>query len=67
LRNLNRSQKGLGQFLSNIVENYLASIVVEKQDAKVSEKSSKIVGKFKLSNSLDEKEELNEYLEKIHL
>lgn len=59
--------KKTGTSLSNIVENYLASIVEEKQDAQVSEKLSKIVGKVKLPDSFDEERELREYLEKKHL
>jgi formiminotetrahydrofolate cyclodeaminase len=59
--------KKTGTSLSNIVENYLASIVEEKQDAQVSEKLSKIVGKVKLPDSFDEDRELREYLEKKHL
>lgn len=59
--------KKTGTSLSNIVENYLASIVEEKQDTQVSEKLSKIVGKVKLPDSFDEDRELREYLEKKHL
>jgi ABC-type branched-subunit amino acid transport system ATPase component len=59
--------KKTGTSLSNIVENYLTTIVEEKQEAQVSEKLSKIVGKVKLPDNFDEKGELLQYLEKKHL
>jgi len=59
--------KKTGTSLSIIVENYMASMVEEKQDSKISEKLSKIVGKVKLPDSFSENEELRRYLEKKHL
>jgi ribosome-binding protein aMBF1 (putative translation factor) len=59
--------KKTGKSLSNIVENYLASIVDERQDAKISQKLSKIVGQVKLPVNFDEKAELMDYFEKKHL
>lgn len=59
--------KKTGTSLSNLVENYLASIVDETHDAKISQKLSRIVGKVKLPDNFDEKGELMDYFEKKHL
>jgi len=60
--------KNTGRSLSELIENYLESIVEEPQsEYKLSPKLKKIVGKVKLPKDFDEKAELEEYYSKKHL
>lgn len=59
--------KKTGRSLSEIIENYLATITQDSVENKLSEKLSKIVGAVKLPEDFDEKEELRSAIEKKHL
>lgn len=60
--------KQTGRSLSELVENYLGTLVEENKDLKqVSPKLKKIIGSVKLPDDFDEKKELAAYFEKKHL
>lgn len=59
--------KKTGRSLSEIVENYLETMIEEKKNQKISSRLKKIVGSVKLPKNYDEEKELQSYLEKKHL
>lgn len=61
--------KQTGRSLSELVENYLGTLVEEenKDLRQVSPKLAKIIGSVKLPDDFDEKKELGAYFEKKHL
>ncbi len=60
--------KQTGRSLSELVENYLGTLVDENQDLQqVSPKLRKIIGSVKLPDDFDEKKELSTYYETKHL
>lgn len=59
--------KNTGRSLSEIIENYLASITQENSKNELSPKLKKLVGAIQLPEDFDEKEELRSALEKKHL
>ncbi|MCC2600364.1 DUF6364 family protein [Sphingobacterium sp. FBM7-1] len=60
--------KQTGRSLSELVENYLGTLVEENQDLQqVSPKLRKIIGSVKLPDDFDEKKELSTYYETKHL
>jgi len=59
--------KKTGRSLSEIIENYLASLTQERSDTKLSPKLGKIVGVIKLPNDFDEEAERRSALEEKHL
>lgn len=59
--------KNTGRSLSEIIENYLATITQENDATELSPKLKKIVGVVKLPKDFDEKKELRSEMEKKHL
>lgn len=59
--------KNTGRSLSEIIENYLATITEENTHEELSPKLKKIVGAVSLPDDFDEEVELREVLEKKHL
>lgn len=59
--------KNTGRSLSEIIENYLATITQETSTNELSPKLKKIVGAVNLPKDFDEKKELRSTLEKKHL
>lgn len=59
--------RNTGRSLSELIENYLESIVKENGEQTMSPQLKKIVGAVKLPENFDEKKELRSYLEKKHL
>ena len=59
--------KNTGRSLSEIIENYLATITQENDATELSPKLKKIVGVVKLPKDFDEKAELRSEIEKKHL
>lgn len=59
--------KSTGRSLSEIIENYLTSIVETNKNEQFSSKLSKIVGKVRLPKDFDEEKEIRTYLENKHL
>jgi len=59
--------KSTGRSLSEIIENYLATITQESANEELSLKLKKIVGAVNLPKDFDEKTELRSALEKKHL
>lgn len=59
--------KNTGRSLSEIIENYLATLTQEASTGELSPKLKKIVGAVNLPTDFDEKEELRTELEKKHL
>ena len=59
--------KNTGRSLSEIIENYLATITQEATKNDLSPKLKKIVGAVNLPKDFDEKEALRSALEKKHL
>lgn len=59
--------KNTGRSLSELIENYLESIIQDDRNEKLSSKLNQIVGSVKLPNNFDEDDELRSYLEKKHL
>ncbi len=59
--------KNTGRSLSEIIENYLATITQETSTNELSPKLKKIVGAVNLPEDFDEKKELRSTLEKKHL
>lgn len=59
--------KNTGRSLSEIVENYLATIPKENNQNELSTKLKKMVGVVKLPINFDEKAELSAILENKHL
>jgi len=59
--------KNTGRSLSEIIENYLATITQETYTTELSPKLKKIVGAVNLPIDFDEKEELRSAIEKKHL
>jgi hypothetical protein len=57
-----------GRSLSELVENYLKTLVSEEKDTKhVSPKLQKIIGVVKIPKDFDEKGELGSYFDTKHL
>jgi hypothetical protein len=59
--------KNTGRSLSEIIENYLATITQDQNENELSHKLQKIVGVVKLPEDFNEDEELRTYLVKKHL
>lgn len=59
--------KNTGRSLSEIIENYLATITQENSKHDLSPKLGKLVGSIKLPENFDEKAELRSAMEKKHL
>ena len=59
--------KNSGRSLSELIENYLATITKESSSNDLSPRLKKIVGVVNLPEKFDEKEELRNALEKKHL
>lgn len=59
--------KNTGRSLSEIIENYLATITQDNTTDELSPKLKKIVGVVSLPDDFDEKAELRKALEKKHL
>lgn len=60
--------RNTGRSLSELIENYLESIIQEnKPTGKMSSKLKNLVGSVKLPKNFDEKKELDEYFRKKHL
>ena len=60
--------KGIDRSLSELIENYLESLIREDDSKqKISFKLKKIVGAVKLPKDFNEEKELRDYLEKKHL
>jgi len=59
--------KNTGRSLSEIIENYLATITQDSTENELSIKLKKIVGVVNLPEDFDEKAELRSALEKKHL
>ncbi|HTF04201.1 MAG TPA: DUF6364 family protein [Bacteroidia bacterium] len=59
--------KQTGRSLSELIENYLESLIHEKRPGSdMSPKLKRIAGSVKLSKNFDEKKELREYFDKKH-
>ncbi len=59
--------KSTGRSLSDIIENYLESLIEENNSSKkLSPKLKKIVGSVKLPKNFDEKKELKNYYDNKH-
>jgi hypothetical protein len=59
--------KKTGRSLSEIIQNYLATITDEHVQAEMSPKLKNIVGSVKLPDDFDEKLELQQALERKHV
>jgi hypothetical protein len=59
--------KNTGRSLSEIIENYLATITKENADKELSPKLNRLVGVVNLPEDFDENTELRSALEKKHL
>lgn len=59
--------KSTGRSLSELIENYLETIIEDEGNEELSPKLKKIVGAVHLPKNFDEKKELRSYLEKKHL
>jgi formiminotetrahydrofolate cyclodeaminase len=59
--------KNTGRSLSEIIENYLATITEDNSATKISPKLTNIIGVVKLPKDFDKKSELREALEKKYL
>ena len=59
--------KNTGRSLSELVEKYLDSIILEDKNDKISSNLQKIVGSVKLPVNFNEDEELRQYFESKHL
>jgi len=59
--------KNTGRSLSEIIENYLATITEESSTKELSSKLKKIVGVVNLPEDFDEKQELRSAIENKHL
>ncbi len=59
--------KNTGRSLSEIIENYLATITEESSTKELSPKLKKIVGVVNLPEDFDEKQELRSAIENKHL
>lgn len=59
--------KNTGRSLSEIIENYLATITQESSNSDLSPKLKKIAGVVNLPKDFDDKVELRSALEKKHL
>jgi len=59
--------KNTGRSLSEIIENYLATITKENVDKELSPKLNRLVGVVNLPEDFDENTELRAALEKKHL
>jgi formiminotetrahydrofolate cyclodeaminase len=59
--------KQTGRSLSELIENYLETIIQANHEQAISPKLKKIVGAVKLPKNFDEKKELRAYLENKHL
>jgi formiminotetrahydrofolate cyclodeaminase len=59
--------KSSGKSLSELIENYLTTILDEKNEEKISPKLKKIIGSVKLPKLFDEEKELRNYYESKHL
>ena len=59
--------KKTGRSLSEIIENYLATITQESSNSELSPRLKKLVGVVELPKDFDEKEELRSAMEKKHL
>lgn len=56
-----------GRSLSEIIENYLETLVTNDHKEELSPRLKKIVGSVKLPKNFDDKRELRSYFEKKHL
>lgn len=57
-----------GRSLSDLIESYLETLVLEKDNMKeLSPRLKRIAGRVKLPKGFDEKKELRSYFEKKHL
>ncbi len=56
-----------GRSLSELIENYLQTLVEEKKSEKLSPRLRKIVGSVKVPKGFDEAKELKSYYDKRHL
>ena len=59
--------KSNGRSLSELIENYLETLTISKQEESVSPKLNKIIGAVKLPKNFDEEKELRSYYERKHL
>jgi formiminotetrahydrofolate cyclodeaminase len=59
--------KKTGRSLSEIIENYLATITQESNNSEMSPRLKKLVGVVELPKDFDEEEELRSAMEKKHL
>lgn len=59
--------KNTGRSLSELIENYLETVIQENGTEVISPKLKKIVGAVKLPKNFDEEKELRSYLEDKHL
>jgi hypothetical protein len=60
--------KETGRSLSELIENYLGTLIEEHRDKEMlSPKLKKIAGAVRLPEGFDEKEELNAYYQNKHL
>lgn len=59
--------KKTGRSLSEIIENYLATITEESNNSELSPRLRKLVGVVELPQDFDEKDELRSAMEKKHL
>jgi formiminotetrahydrofolate cyclodeaminase len=59
--------KHTGRSLSELIENYLETLVDDKDNEQLSPGLKKIVGSVKLPDDFDEKKELSAYFENKHL
>ncbi|MDB5211446.1 MAG: hypothetical protein JWQ30_2273 [Sediminibacterium sp.] len=59
--------KNTGRSLSELIENYLETVIQESGTEEISPKLKKIVGAVKLPKNFDEEKELRSYLEDKHL
>lgn len=67
IENAKSYAKNTGRSLSEIVENYLKSIIQENNISSINPNLKKIVGAVHLPESFDEDMELRSYYEKKHL
>jgi formiminotetrahydrofolate cyclodeaminase len=59
--------KSNGRSLSELIENYLETLTISKQEQSLSPKLNKILGAVKLPENFDEEKELRTYYESKHL
>jgi formiminotetrahydrofolate cyclodeaminase len=59
--------KSNGRSLSELIEKYLETLTISKQEQSLSPKLNKILGAVKLPENFDEEKELRTYYESKHL